>query len=79
MTIIRVFLKISDLVDMSDLLIEFFYNSLFSAKSWQNPARIDEEEQYQNCNNWGLNSQPPDHHSKALPTELSHYFFWLPP
>ena len=23
---------------------------------------------------WGLNSQPLDHQSHALPTELSHYF-----
>ena len=27
------------------LTFEFFYNSLFSAKSLQNPASIDEEEQ----------------------------------
>ena len=27
------------------LLLEFFYNSLFSAKSWQNPASIDGGEQ----------------------------------
>ena len=26
-----------------------------------------------NCRQWGLNSQPPDHQSNALPTELSHY------
>ena len=26
-------------------LSSFFYNSLFSAKSWQNPANIDWEEQ----------------------------------
>ena len=26
-----------------------------------------------NCPQWGLNSQPPDHLSNALPTELSHY------
>ena len=25
--------------------IEFFYNSPFSAKSWQNPASMDKEEQ----------------------------------
>ena len=26
-----------------------------------------------NCPQWCLNSQPPDHQSYALPTELSHY------
>ena len=26
-----------------------------------------------NCPQWGLNSQPPDHQSDALPDELSHY------
>ena len=26
-----------------------------------------------NCPQWDLNSQPPDHESHALPTELSHY------
>ena len=26
-----------------------------------------------NCSQCGLNPQPPDHHSNALPTELSHY------
>ena len=26
-----------------------------------------------NCPQWGLNLQPLDHHSNALPTELSHY------
>ena len=26
-----------------------------------------------NCPQWGLNSQPPDHQSHALPTVLSHY------
>ena len=26
-----------------------------------------------NCPQWGLNSQPPDHQSHALPTELSYY------
>ena len=26
-------------------IIEFFYNSLFPAKSWQDPASIDGEEQ----------------------------------
>ena len=26
-----------------------------------------------NCPQWGLNSQPPDHQSTALPTVLSHY------
>ena len=26
-----------------------------------------------NTSEWGLNSQPPDHQSHALPTELSHY------
>ena len=24
-----------------------------------------------NCTQWGLNSQPPDHQSSALPTELA--------
>ena len=27
------------------MLIEFFYNSLFLAKTWQNPTSIDGEEQ----------------------------------
>ena len=26
-----------------------------------------------NCPQWGLNSQPPGHHSSAVPSELSHY------
>ena len=26
-----------------------------------------------NCSEWGLNSQPMDHQSNALPTELSYY------
>ena len=40
--------------DLFDLMcqadkIEFFYNSLFSAKSWQNPASIDRQEQNKSC------------------------------
>ena len=50
--------------------IEFFYNSLFSAKSWQNSASIDGEKQKKNCPQSGLNPQSLDHHSNALPTEL---------
>ena len=50
--------------------IEFFYNSLFSAKSWQNSVSIDRKKQNKNCPQSGLNPQPPDLHSNALPTEL---------
>ena len=42
-------------------IFKFFYNSLFPAKSWQDPASID----------WGLNQQPPDHQSNALLTVLA--------
>ena len=36
--------------------IEFFYNSLFSAKSWQTPDSIEGEEQNKNLPKWGLNA-----------------------
>ena len=51
-------------------LIEFFYNSLFSAKSWQNSASINGKKQNKNCSRSGLNPQSQDLHSNALPTEL---------
>ena len=50
--------------------IEFFYNLLFSAKSWQNHVSIDGKKQNKNYPQSGLNPQPPDLHSNALPTEL---------
>ena len=47
-------------------LFKFFYNSSFSAKSWQNPASIDRNEKNKkNCPQWELNQQPPDHYSKC--------------
>ena len=57
---------------MTDVTItfEFFYNSLFSTKSWQNSASIDGKKQNKNCPQSVLNPQPADLHSNALPTEL---------
>ena len=56
--------------DFLDKTLKFFYNSLFSAKSWQNSASIDGKKQNKNCPQSGLNPQSPDLHSNALPTEL---------
>ena len=51
--------------------IEFLHNTKFPAKSWQDPASIEGEEQNKkNCPYPGLNLQPPDHQSHALPTVL---------
>ena len=55
------------------LSIELVYNSLFSAKSWQNPTSIDEEERNKKLPQLGLNLGPLDHHPNALLTELSYY------
>ena len=54
-------------------IVEFFYNSLFSAKSRQNPASIHGEEQNKKFPLWGLNPQPSDLHPNALPIELSQH------
>ena len=54
-------------------IFEFFFISLFSAKSWQNPASIDREEQNKKLPPVGIEPQPPDLHSNALPTELSQH------
>ena len=69
---------LSDLTDLSDLLIVsnsnilVFHNRPFwcisvrlSDRSTQNKINF-----VQNCPKSGLNPQPPDHHSNALPTEL---------
>ena len=54
-------------------IFEFFYNLLFSAKSWQNSASTDGKKQNKNCPQSLLNPQPPDLHSNALPTQLSQH------
>ena len=49
----------------------FFYNSLFPAKSWQDPASIDREKQnIKNLPLLGIDLQPPDDQSNALLTVL---------
>ena len=59
--------KLNDLKVKIYDTFEFFYNSSFPAKSWQDPASINREEQNKkSCPYWGLNSQP-----YALPTVLA--------
>ena len=57
---------------MSDIFrpVEFFYISLFSAKSRQNSDRIDRQEQN---NKWELNPGHLYDHANTLLTDLSHY------
>ena len=45
-----------------------FYGASDRSKVTQNKINFAK-----NCLQWGLNSQPLDHQSHALPTELSHY------
>ena len=51
------------------------YNSLFSAKSRQNPASIDGQEQNKKLPPVGTEptTSTLHHHTISLPTELSHY------
>ena len=59
--------------NMEDNAIEFFTIRIsvrLSVRSQVKPNKINFVRNYPQ---WGLNSQPLDHQSDALPTELSHY------
>ena len=48
-------------------------HSSFSIIHFLPNLALTEQSKIINCPQWGMNAGPLDHHSNALPTDLSHY------
>ena len=53
--------------------LEFFMIHISVRSSDRSKVTQNKINVIKNCAQWGLNSQPLDHQSHALPTELNHY------